>query len=68
MIELGNQYALVFLHPLALGHIDGNANNPLRAPLAIVGNDTTPLDPPDLAVRANNAVRPSPRPPLVSVL
>src|SRR5215471_3007742 len=42
--------------PCSFGDIDVDADHPLGALLAIVGNDTTPLDPPDLAVRADNAV------------
>src|SRR5262249_41393181 len=41
---------------LALGHIDSDANDPLRVPTAIVRNASALLDPPDLTVRANDAV------------
>src|SRR5262245_50575204 len=56
MVKLANQEALLFLCPLALGHIDCDANHASWAPTTIVCNEITLLDPSDIALSANDAV------------
>src|SRR5262245_3690174 len=45
MIELGNQPALLLLHPLAFGYIDADADDTMRASSAVIGNKAACLDP-----------------------
>ena len=55
MVELSNQYPLVFLCPLTLSDVDVDANDPLGAPITVVRNETARFDPPNLAM-ADNAI------------
>src|SRR5215470_11843467 len=56
MVELGIQKFLGLLSSLALGDVDADADDPLRARVTIVRNETTPFHPTNLTVCANNAV------------
>ena len=49
MVELGQQSALLFLHPFALGYVDADADDAVWLSFAIVGNETARLDPSHLA-------------------
>jgi hypothetical protein len=45
VIELGDQYAFAFLCPLALSHVDVDANHSAWVTIGIIGDETAPLDP-----------------------
>src|SRR6476620_8674786 len=53
MVELSKQQSLLFLCPLTLSDVDVDPNEPLGAPVITVGNETTRLDPPNLAMADN---------------
>ena len=56
MVELGDQHALLILCQLTLGDINVDTNHPVRAPISGVGNETSRLDPANLAARSNDAI------------
>ena len=56
MVELGQQSDLLFLHPFALGYVNADADDSVRASFAIVGNETARLDPTHFATSTNDAI------------
>ena len=56
MVELGQQSALLFLHPFALGYVNADADDSVRVSFAAIGNETARLDPSQLATRTNDAI------------
>src|SRR5262245_4996299 len=56
MIQLGNQYALLFFHPFALGHIDVHTDHAFCASTKIVREQGSRLDPSNLAVPTTDAI------------
>ena len=56
MIELGNQIALLFLHPFAVGYVNADADDSMRASFTAIGNETAGLDPTHLAISTNDTI------------
>src|SRR5262245_20018494 len=56
MVELRNKYALLFLHPFALGYVNADAHDAVWMFSAAKGNETAGLNPSQLATRTNNSV------------
>src|SRR5262245_4760084 len=56
MVEFGNQYALPILGAFAFGHVDVDADHPLRLSMAVIQNETTRFDPAQRAVGPNDAI------------
>ena len=53
MVELGQQSALLFLHPFALGYVNADADDSVWVSSAAKGKETARLDPSQLATRTN---------------
>ena len=56
MVELGQQSALLFLHPFALGYVNADADNSVWVSSAAKGKETARLDPSQLATRTNDTI------------
>ena len=56
MVELSNQYPLLFLGPLTLGDVYTDANQPFRVSYRVISNEAARFDPSDLAARTNDAI------------
>src|SRR5262245_33856990 len=56
MVELGQQSALLFLDPFALGYVNADAHDSVWAPFAVKGKETARLDPSQLASRTNDTI------------
>jgi hypothetical protein len=64
MVKLAKQNELLFLNPLALGHIDVDADHLSWLSIAIIRNELPRLDPPDLTTPNNAMLRGIFAPPL----
>src|SRR5262245_14419779 len=56
MVELGQQSALLFLHPLALGDVNADADDSVWVASAAKGKETARLDPSQLACRTRDTI------------
>src|SRR5262245_23859853 len=56
MVELRNQYALLFLHPFSLSYVNADADDSVRTSAAVVSDETTRLDPTHLATCTNDTI------------
>src|SRR6185503_12326006 len=56
MVELSNQYPLVFLCLLTLSYINADADDAVRPCFAVVGYETARLDPSHLATSTNDTI------------
>jgi hypothetical protein len=56
MVELGEQSALLFIHPFALGYVNADADDPVWFSGAAKGKKTARLDPSQLASGANDTI------------
>ena len=68
MVKLGDQDTLALLGPLAFGDIDVDANYPLWAPIAGVGNEAARFDPSNFASANDTILRTVLPPPLAECL
>src|SRR5215510_11145038 len=56
MVELSQQSALLFLHPLALGYVNTDAHDSVWMSCTAEGKETACLHPSQLAVRSNDPI------------
>ena len=56
MVQLGQQSALLFLDPFALGYVNADADDSVRLSSVAKGNETARLDPSQLATRTNDTI------------
>src|SRR5262249_43544343 len=56
MVELGQQGALLFLHPFAFGYVNADADNSVRASYVVIQNETACFDPSHFAASTNDAI------------
>src|SRR5262245_61305857 len=56
MVELGQQGALLFLHSFALGYVNADADDSVRASRSVIRNETARLDPSHLATGTNDTI------------
>src|SRR6476660_1528701 len=56
MVELGQQSALLFLDLFALGYVNADADDSVRASFAAKGKETARLDPSRLATTTNDTI------------
>src|SRR5262245_61364327 len=56
MVELGQQSALLLLHPFSLGYVNADADDPVRMSTTVVSSETAGLDPTHLVASTNDTI------------